>query len=149
MDDQVAPVTPDRLEGLVASPLSGAVLAAEKASLVLVEWADKGGGGDPPNYIAPLHVHHEDDEAWYVIEGALRLRLGDDEVEVTAGGAVLAPRGTPHTYWNPTESPTRYLLAMTPRIKALIDDLHTLAQPNPDDVKAVFRRHSSEFLGWP
>jgi len=53
----------------LVAPLSGNVLHSE--SLVLVEWRDPGGGTDPPRYIAPLHVHHEDDEAWYVLEGTL------------------------------------------------------------------------------
>ncbi|MGH2850202.1 MAG: hypothetical protein ACRDLP_06260 [Solirubrobacteraceae bacterium] len=64
-----------------------------------------------------------------------------------AGGAILVPRGTPHTYWNPLESPTRYLLVMTPRIAALIDSLH--AGPGPGGVEAAFAAHASEFLGWP
>ena len=45
--------------------------------------------------------------------GALRFRLGDETVEAPAGGAVLAPRGTAHTYWNPRPEPARYLLVMT------------------------------------
>jgi mannose-6-phosphate isomerase-like protein (cupin superfamily) len=27
-----------------------------------------------PVYIAPLHIHHDDDEAWYVLEGGLAVR---------------------------------------------------------------------------
>ena len=38
------------------------------ASFVVAEWRDPGGGDDPPRYHAPLHVHHSDDEAWYVLE---------------------------------------------------------------------------------
>ena len=95
---------PSRLAGLFAAPLAGEGIGDSAASIVVVEWTDPGGGSDPPRYIAPLHVHHDDDEAWYVLDGALRVRLGDDDVEVTAGGAVLVPRGTPHTYWNPRPS---------------------------------------------
>jgi Cupin domain len=81
-------------DGLFAAPLTGSVIASPAASIVVAEWIDPGGGGDPPTYIAPLHVHHADDEAWYVIEGALRVRLEDDDVDVPAGGGVLVPRGT-------------------------------------------------------
>jgi hypothetical protein len=35
----------------------------EGETLVLVEWRDPGGGTDPPTYIAPLHIHHTEDEA--------------------------------------------------------------------------------------
>jgi mannose-6-phosphate isomerase-like protein (cupin superfamily) len=133
---------------LFASTLAGREVAAPNATMVIVEWIDPGGGTDPPLYIAPLHIHHEDDEAWYVLEGALRIRIGEDEVDVEAGGAALVPRGTVHTYWNPRPDPTRYLLIMTPRVKALIDALHS---PNTGDrpVEDVFRAHRSEYIGWP
>jgi len=137
---------PDPLEGLVAAPLAGSAVAAPHAAIVVVEWTDPGGGTDPPTYIAPLHVHHEDDEAWYVLDGALCVRVGDEVAEVPAGGAVLVPRGTPHTYWNPRSRPTRYLLVMTPRIRALIEALHT---GSGADVTEVFAAYRSEYLGWP
>ena len=115
----------------------------------MVEWRDPGGGGDPPLYIAPLHIHHEDDEAWYVVDGALVVRVGDHDVEVPAGGAVLVPRGTPHTYWNPHPVPTRYVLVMTPRIRSLIDALHALTARDQATLEATFREHASEHLCWP
>jgi mannose-6-phosphate isomerase-like protein (cupin superfamily) len=128
----------------VAVPLAGGRLAPAGASLVVVEWRDPGGGVDPPRYIAPLHVHHSDDEVWYVLEGALRFRLGDEEVEAPAGGAVMAPHGTVHTYWNPRPEPARYLLAMPRRIADLIEALHAGADPD-----AVFRAYDSTLIGWP
>jgi mannose-6-phosphate isomerase-like protein (cupin superfamily) len=96
-----------------AASLAGNVLAGP--SLVLAEWRDPGGETDPPRYIAPLHIHHSDDEAWYVLQGALRFRLDDEEVEAQAGGAVIAVRGVAHTYWNPRPDPARYVLVMTTR----------------------------------
>jgi mannose-6-phosphate isomerase-like protein (cupin superfamily) len=135
-------------ESIVAVPLAGDRVGAPGAAVVLVEWRDPG-GTDPRRYIAPLHVHHEDDEAWYVVEGALVVRVADDDVPVPAGGAVLVPRGTPHTYWNPEPAPARYVLVMTPRIEALIASLHALDSPTPEAVAAVFREHRSEYLGWP
>jgi mannose-6-phosphate isomerase-like protein (cupin superfamily) len=129
----------------VAVPLAGGRLAPAAASLVVVEWRDPGGSADPPRYIAPLHVHHSDDEAWYVLEGALRFRLGDEEVEAPAGGAVMAPHGTVHTYWNPRAEPARYLLFMTRRIADLIEALHA----GGDGHDEVFRAHDSTLIGWP
>ena len=131
-----------------SAQLAGRLLRSDAASLVLAEWSDSG-GGDPPLYIAPLHVHHEDDEAWYVLEGTLAVRAGERDIEIAAGGGVLVPRGTPHTYWNPRAEPLRYLLAMTARIAALIDALHTLEARDPDTVAATFAAHASEYLGWP
>jgi mannose-6-phosphate isomerase-like protein (cupin superfamily) len=138
---------PEYAGNLFASPLSDGEVAS--AGLVIVEWTDPGGGDDPPQFIAPLHIHHEDDEAWYVLEGALRVRVDDRDVEVPAGGALLVPRGTPHTYWNPNPTSTRYLLIMTPRIKRLIDALHADRGPGSGTMEEIFRNHRSEFIGWP
>lgn len=130
----------------VASPLAGTKLAPDGTDFVVVEWRADGDGNDPPLYIAPLHIHYSDDEVWYVLEGALRFRLDDDEVEVPAGGAVMAPRGTVHTYWNPRPEPARYLLVMTPRISRLVENLHAPGAGPPDQ---VFREHDSVLIGWP
>jgi len=62
---------------------------------------------------------------------------------------VLAPRGVPHTYWNAQEHPSRYLLAMTPRIQRLIDALHGETSLDEAGVARVFAEHASEYLGWP
>src|SRR2546423_396556 len=74
------------------APLAGNPLAAEGAGIVLVEWLAEPGGEDPPLYIAPLHLHRSDDEAWYVLEGTLAFILGDERVEVPAGGGALPLR---------------------------------------------------------
>jgi mannose-6-phosphate isomerase-like protein (cupin superfamily) len=130
----------------VAAPLAGQKLAPPGSDLVVVEWRAEAGGADPPLYIAPLHIHHHDDELWYVLEGALRFRLGDDELEVEAGGAAMAPRGVAHTYWNPRPEPARYLLVMSSRISSLIESLHA---PGAGPPEQVFREHDSELIGWP
>jgi mannose-6-phosphate isomerase-like protein (cupin superfamily) len=129
-----------------SAPLAGNPLAPDGAGIVLVEWRAEPGGEDPPLYIAPLHLHRSDDEAWYVLEGTLAFILGDEHVEVAAGGAAIALRGVPHTFWNPRPVPARYVLAMTPRIKSLIDSLHDASGRGPDE---VFAAHDSELLGWP
>lgn len=131
-----------------AAPLAGRLLAPEGARLVLGEWSDPGGGSDPPLYIAPLHVHHGDDEAWYVLEGTLAFRIGDDEHEVPAGGALMAPRGTPHTFWNPSPRTACYLIVMTTRISALIDALHALPTRDREPMEALFRDYDSEIVSW-
>lgn len=99
---------PDQPHGAVAiASLSGRKLAPEGSRLVLTEWTIEGESETDPQWMAPLHLHHEDDEAWYVIEGSLRVRVGDDVHDVPAGGAVLGPRGVPHTFCNPAPDPLR------------------------------------------
>ncbi len=124
---------------LAATPL-------ETPGLVIVEWTDPGGGSDPPAYIAPLHVHHADDEAWYVLEGALAFRVGDEEILAEAGAGAIAPRGVAHTYWNPRPEPARYLLAWgRPSTRSSTRS----TQPDRPELPELFAAHDSAFLGWP
>jgi mannose-6-phosphate isomerase-like protein (cupin superfamily) len=118
--------------------LAGNVLGSSGDDFVIVQWkADVGA-----HWIAPLHIHHHDDEAWYVLSGTLGFRLGDAEIVAHRGAAVLARHGTPHTYWNAGETEAQYLLVMTPRIAELVEQIH---QPGAD-VGATFASHASEIL---
>jgi mannose-6-phosphate isomerase-like protein (cupin superfamily) len=103
-------------EPTLLGSLAGQVLASD--SFVIAEWRDPGASpsspSSKPRYIAPWHVHHADDEGWYVLEGVLRIHRGDEDLELGPGCAAIVPRGIPHTYWNPSPSPARYLLFMTP-----------------------------------
>ena len=131
---------------IIADRLAGRVLGSADNSFVVAEWQDAGAPPGPPRWIAPLHLHHNDDEAWYVLEGRLCVKMGDETVEAGAGAAVLVPRGTPHTYWNPDPGPLRYLLIMTPRIHRLIQAIHATTDRTPDAMRALFRRFDSELL---
>lgn len=89
---------------------------------------------------AVLHVHHADDEAWHVLEGTLRFRFTDREIEVGPGYTVLVPAGVPHTY---ATDNGRYLIVLTPRLESLIAELH---QAPPTGHPDLYRRHESELL---
>lgn len=58
----------------------------------------------------PLHVHHGDDEAWFVLDGQLTFQVGESSWTAQAGAFVWAPRGMPHTFR--VDSPTARLLAL-------------------------------------
>ena len=62
---------------------------------------------------SPLH-RHEFDEAFYVLEGELLFRLGDELVTVGAGGVAFAPGGVPHTFANRGTERARFLVVCTP-----------------------------------
>ena len=119
--------------------LAGGRLDSE--SFVIAEWQDAGvSSAERP--IAGLHVHHSDDEAWYVLEGRLGFRIDDRVLEAGPGEAVLAPRGSAHSYWNAGAERARYLIVVPPRLMALVDELHG----GPGDHAAIFRRYDSELL---
>jgi mannose-6-phosphate isomerase-like protein (cupin superfamily) len=131
---------------IVAPPLAGQVLGNAGDSFVVAEWQDPGGHTGAPFLIAPLHLHHNDDEAWYVLEGVSRIRRGEEEVEARAGCGVLVPRGTSHTYWNPGEGRCRYLLIMTPRIYQLIQAIHAMTDRSRPKLGELFPKYDSELL---
>src|SRR5713226_6228426 len=111
---------------MVAPPLAGNVLGSIGDSFVIAEWKDAGGPPGPPRWIAPLHLHRNDDEAWYVLEGALCVRRGEDVVQAKAGSAVFVPRATQHTFCDPGPGLVRYLLVMTSNVYALIQEIHAM-----------------------
>ena len=128
-------------DSFVAS-LAGGQFGGSDGDFVIVEWSDA--GESEWDWIAPLHVHHDDDEAWYVLEGVLRFRIGDETFEAGPGGAVLARKGVPHAYGNARRGMfARYLLVMTPRIRDLVHALHA---PGASDYAAIFRAYGSELL---
>jgi mannose-6-phosphate isomerase-like protein (cupin superfamily) len=131
---------------VIAPLLAGNTLGTANGDFVIAEWRDAGGPAEPKRLIAPPHVHCKEDEAWYVLEGELRVQKGDEEVQVRAGSGVLVPRGTPHTYWNPGPGPTRYLLIMTGNIFQLIQNIHAMKERTPDALQALFKKHDSELV---
>jgi mannose-6-phosphate isomerase-like protein (cupin superfamily) len=118
--------------------LRAAPLGSPDDDFVIVEWVAEPG----THRIAPLHVHHADDEAWYVLQGSLGFQLGDDEFDAPAGAAVLARRGVTHTYWNAGPDEARYLLVMRPRIARLIEAIHEPGAAIP----ALFAQFDSEIV---
>ena len=62
---------------------------------------------------SPLHVHHQEDEWFYVMDGALTFWVGGEVIEATAGSFVYGPRDVPHTFI--VSSPeARYLVVTEP-----------------------------------
>ena len=67
-----------------------------------------------PGALAPPHVHADEDELSYVLEGTLGVRVGDRIMDLTAGSYVFKPRGIPHTFWNAGPGPARLIEIISP-----------------------------------
>jgi quercetin dioxygenase-like cupin family protein len=65
-------------------------------------------GGEPP-----LHVHKNEDEMFYVLEGQLKVRRGEEELTADAGDSVFLPRGVAHTFKILSKA-ARFLVYITP-----------------------------------
>ena len=72
------------------------------AFTVLSETSPPGGG-------TPLHTHHKEDEALYVLEGEYEIQCGDQTVRAGPGSFVFAPREIPHKLTNVSTGPSTVL----------------------------------------
>ena len=108
----------------------------------------------------PVHVHRDDDETLYVLEGEMQAVVAGETRTVRAGEAVFLPRGVPHQLLNETGQQARYLLLCTPSVfEAFLQDAgqrlgagESPPPPTADDVqrlKAVAPMHGITLLpGW-
>ncbi len=67
-----------------------------------------------PGYKTPVHRHNNTEEAFYVLEGVLTVKINDKTSEYPAGSYVLIPRGTPHAQGNLGKVPVKHLLTVMP-----------------------------------
>jgi mannose-6-phosphate isomerase-like protein (cupin superfamily) len=68
----------------------------------------------PHAFGPPRHIHDAEDEAFFVLEGGLRVECGDDAWDVEAGGFVFLPRAVPHAFVVTSPGPVRALQLTSP-----------------------------------
>jgi mannose-6-phosphate isomerase-like protein (cupin superfamily) len=62
----------------------------------------------------PLHIHNQDDEFYYILEGAYEIRAGDKRFTAEAGSMVVIPRNVPHRFHNAGDVAARALMIFHP-----------------------------------
>jgi uncharacterized RmlC-like cupin family protein len=146
--------------GLVVVPAGQGrrVLAMGNVQLAKAEGTQTGGawalleqevtGGNPP-----LHLHEREDEGFYVLQGRVRVRVGDEEYEGGAGTFVLAPRGVPHTYARLPGDQLRLLILVSPAgFERMFDDVAALPAADQNDpalLGEIAARYGVRILGPP
>lgn len=73
----------------------------------LIDTVAKKGNGPP------RHIHHREDETFYLLEGEVTVFVGDERIKGTAGTSVFLPRGIPHSF-NIESEQARSLILITP-----------------------------------
>jgi quercetin dioxygenase-like cupin family protein len=68
----------------------------------------------PAGFASPYHMHRNEDESFYVLEGEMTFYVGDERVKVGAGAFVYGPRGVPHGFEVEGTAPARMLLQNYP-----------------------------------
>ena len=101
----------------------------------------------------PPHIHHLEDEQFYVLEGQLTYSVGDQIFEVRTGDFIHIPRGTVHSFKNGSK-PSRLFATFAPagiegffrEVGERVDD--RLKSPPPVTPAAIARLLSAESNGW-
>jgi len=85
----------------------------------------------PEGIGSPWHVHPEEDEWFYVLDGALTFWVGDTKIDLSSGGFAFGPKGVPHTFYG-TAPVTRALVGFSPM--QFEGFMRTVGQPAPERV---------------
>ncbi len=107
----------------------------------------------------PLHVHRAEDEAFWILEGQLTVRCGDEEFAAGPGSFVYTPRSVPHTFRLDGGTPARLLVLLTPGggegyfveagRPAAGPGLPPPAPPDVAELAAIGAKYYQEFIGPP
>jgi quercetin dioxygenase-like cupin family protein len=78
---------------------------------------------EPQGAQAPLHLHRKEDEAFYILEGEMTFRIGEETIKARPGSFVFGPRDVPHTY-TVDSGPARLLFLLSPAgFEGFIEDI--------------------------
>lgn len=97
------------------------------------------------------HLHHDQDEWFYVVEGAFAFEVGVESFRLRPGDSLLAPRRVPHVWAFDGESLRgRIIVAFFPagKMEAFFREV-TKANAMPPQDPALWRAHGMELLGPP
>ena len=98
------------------------------------------------NFRIPPHTHTQHDETIFVLEGEMGVLLGDQTFSAPAGTSFTIPIDVPHSIWNETEVPVRFLNTIVPA--RYLDYFHEMALAAtggrlapPDEMGRVMARY--------
>ena len=115
----------------------------------------------PAGHGSPWHVHPEEDEWFYVLDGQLTFYVGETRLDLTAGSFAFGPKGVPHTFFGAAPE-TRALVGFAPmQFEGFLREVGQPAParalppphagPPPDIARLapIARRNGFEILGPP
>jgi quercetin dioxygenase-like cupin family protein len=109
----------------------------------------------PAGAVPPLHVHHREDEAFYVLDGDYRIFIGDEVIEASPGVWVWGPRDVPHGYQIHSARGRHLSLTMPGGFEGFFEEIAAIATPSADPRREMGRlvevaaRYGVELLGPP
>lgn len=114
------------------------------SGLFIIEQTNRDKGGPP------RHLHHEQDEWFYVIDGQFIVEVGEERFKLNPGDSLLAPRRVPHTWAFIGGTLGRLLISFVPAgtMEAFFDEV-TQAHAMPPEDARLWRAHGMELVGPP
>jgi quercetin dioxygenase-like cupin family protein len=142
----LVPAGEDRLgerHGLGVSTIDFKLIAPNGGLLVLENTFHAKGG-------PPRHLHLEQDEWFYALEGEFVIEVGDERYALRPGDSVLGPRRVPHVWAYVGDGAGRILIVFRPagRMEAFFREV-TKADAMPPQDPVLWREHGMELLGPP
>jgi mannose-6-phosphate isomerase-like protein (cupin superfamily) len=98
------------------------------------------------------HLHHEQEEWFYVVEGVYVIEVGEERYELGPGDSLLAPRKVAHVWAHVGEGTGRLIGALQPagQIEAFFDELAKVgSSPEREELSRAFSSHGMELVGPP
>jgi quercetin dioxygenase-like cupin family protein len=105
----------------------------------------------PPGLFVPPHVHENEDEYGYLIEGVFEVYLEGQTYEAKAGSVLYCPRRTSHGFRNIGSTPAKMMWVSTPgaSVERFFDELGALpadAPPDMEKIVGIFAKYSLQVL---
>lgn len=99
----------------------------------------------------PLHVHHQQDEIFSILEGEYLFQVGNDQFTAKAGDTVFGPRKVPHTWLQVSDiGKIGYMVQPAGQLEAFFLKMSELKGPPTETlVKKIFHEHGMDVLGPP
>jgi len=99
-----------------------------------------------------LHVHHREDEWYYVLSGEFIFKAGNEEFNLATGGSIWLPRGIPHVWANMATTEGKLILMCQPGgFEKFFDEMGNVPadKKSPDKMKELMAKYGMEMLGPP
>lgn len=99
-----------------------------------------------------LHVHHREDEWYYVLAGEFLFKAGSDQHTLSPGASIWLPRGIPHVWANTTTTDGKLILMCQPGgFEKFFDEMGNVPadKKSPEKMKELMAKYGMEMLGPP
>jgi len=128
---------------LAGQPLVFLVTGEDTKHTSMFEWTV------PAHFSTGLHVHHVQEETFYVLEGECDWQIGDQRIRATPGTYAFIPPGVPHNIGNATDKPARMIITVSPPghehyFEELAELVVSGRRPDAEAIAALRRRYDTE-----